>query len=308
MNQKTSNPSSIVLYLRLIKPLNILGALLVYMLGAGLARYLGPNLDWTVLWLGLGWIVAMQLGFNFLNEFFYTADNQTNERQNGITGSSGAVGEDRIPRRLVFLLALACLAVIASLTVVIIAKVKPEPMVYFFMALGFVFGLSYSAPPLNLAVSGYGELLASFIVAFLIPTFSFTLQSKDLHQLIPMVTAPLFAACLAMFITLEMEDYSADLKTEKLTLMVRIGWRNALNLHNLLLLTAYLLIGLATFFGLPRFAALAALFSLPIGLFTIWQIWQISQGGKPNWTALTISAMATFGSMAYLFTYAFWTH
>jgi len=51
---------------------------------------------------------------------------------------------------------------------------------------------------------------------------------------------------------------------------------------------------------------LAKLLTLPIGLFQVWQIWQISRGAKPRWNILKITAYATFAITLYLQTYTLW--
>lgn len=299
---------SILLFIRLIRPIYLFGGILLYALGAGISHYLGENLDWSTYWIGQGWVTAMQLATHFLNEYYDAADDRNNPNRTLLTGGSGAVGDDKIPRKLVLLLAFASLAVVAALTVAMIGQLKPDPVVILIMVLGFLGGFFYSTPPVKLESSGYGELTAAFLTGFLIPTFAFTIQVGNIHRLLLMVTSPLVVLCLGMLIALQMPDYASDLKAGKRTLMVRMGWQNAMTFHNILVMSAYFLVGLALYFGFPRFAALAAVLSFPVAVLEIWQMLRISQGGKPNWKALTINSVATFASMAYLLTYAFWTH
>jgi 1,4-dihydroxy-2-naphthoate polyprenyltransferase len=293
---------------RLIRPIYLLGGLILYTLGAGMARYLGEGLDWSIFWIGCGWVAAMQLAAHLLNEYYDAPGDSLNPNRTSLTGGSGAVGDDKISQRSVLFLSFACLAVVAMLSVVIIGRVKPEPSTYLMMALGFLGGFFYSTPPLKLETSGYGELTASFLAGFLVPAFAFSMQAHRLDRMVLMVTFPLVVLALGMFIALELPDFVADLKSGKRTLTVRLDWKSAMNLHNILILASYLLIGMASFFGMPRFVALTAMLTLPVGLLQIWQMIRIGQGGKPNWNALTINAVATFGLMIYFLTYSFWTH
>ncbi len=80
-----------------------------------------------------------------------------------------------------------------------------------------------------------------------------------------------------------------------------------MTLHNVLILSAYFLLGLAMFFSLPLAIALPAFLTLPIGLLQIWQMRRIAAGVAPNWRALTLTGLALFASMAYLLAFAFWT-
>ncbi len=152
------------------------------------------------------------------------------------------------------------------------------------------------------------NLTTTFIIAFLLPSFAFMLQTGELHRLLPMSSFPLAALMMAMLLAFELPDYANDVKFEKRTLMVRIGWQNGMGLHNILILTAFLILLLARLFGYPWFATLAGLLPLPLGLFQVWQMRGLVAGAKPNWNALTIGALALFTLYAYLIAYAFWVN
>jgi 1,4-dihydroxy-2-naphthoate polyprenyltransferase len=299
---------NLIVLIRMIRPLYLISGLVLYTLGAGIARYLGEGLEMSIFLVGSGWVIAMQLATHLLHEYYAATPERSNPNRTGQTGGSGAGGEGQIPPRSILFLAFACLAVVAMLTVVIIDQVKPESSTYLIMAIGFLGGFFYSTPPVRLENTGYGEFTAAFLMGFLIPAYAFSLQAQHLDRLVLMVSFPLVVLALGTLIALELPDYQSDLRRGKRTLTVRLDWKVAMNLHNVLILAAYLLIGVATIFGLPRFIALAAMLSLPAGFLQVWQMWRIGQGGKPNWNALTINAASTFGLMIYLITYALWTH
>jgi 1,4-dihydroxy-2-naphthoate octaprenyltransferase len=182
-----------------------------------------------------------------------------------------------------------------------------NPALYIVMGLIFLGAFFYSIPPVRLVETGYGELTTSIVVASLVPALAFILQYGELHRLVTMSTFPLIALHLAMMLAFELPDYANDLKFEKLTLMVRIGWERGMTFHNILILAAYLLIGLAMLFGFPTPVALPALLSLPLGLFQIWYINRIAAGEKPNWNFLGVLAVLVFGVTTYLLAFSFWT-
>jgi 1,4-dihydroxy-2-naphthoate octaprenyltransferase len=175
------------------------------------------------------------------------------------------------------------------------------------MILCFLGAFFYSAPPVRLASTGYGELTTSILVANLVPAFAFLLQVGNLHRLVAMTTFPLTALHLAMMLAFELPDYASDLKQEKRTLMVRLGWKTSMGMHNALILVAYLLLALAVTLGMPFFIALPAFFTLPVGLLQIWQMRRIAEGAAPNWRTLTLTALVLFGATAYLLAFAYWT-
>jgi hypothetical protein len=47
---------NIQLFIQLSRPLFLLGAILLFALGAGIAKYLGATIDWGLYFLGQVWI------------------------------------------------------------------------------------------------------------------------------------------------------------------------------------------------------------------------------------------------------------
>jgi 1,4-dihydroxy-2-naphthoate octaprenyltransferase len=249
----------------------------------------------------------LQLSTQFLNEYYDAPADTDNSNRTPFSGGSGAVGPGKLTRSTALVAAAACLAMLASLTVLLISRGYLTPAAQLIMVLAFLGSFFYSAPPVKLASSGYGELVTSILVANLVPAFAFLLQTGELHRLVAMATFPLTALHLAMMMSFELPDYASDVKHEKQTLMVRMNWRNGMQLHNILILVAYLLLGLAAILGLPPLIALPAFLTLPLGLYQIWQMRRLADGAKPNWTALTLNASMLFAITAYLLMFAFWT-
>ncbi|MGB3699853.1 MAG: prenyltransferase [Anaerolineales bacterium] len=291
----------------LSRPLFLLGGVLVYALGAGIARYLGASIDWGYYFIGQAFVTTMQLSAQYLNEYFDAPSDQKNTNRTPFSGGSGAVGEGKLSRETVMWAALTTLTILASLTVVLISVVQLSPILVTIVVLAFLGSYFYSTPPIKLSHTGYGELTTSILVANLVPIFAFYLQYGELHRLLVMSTFPLTALHLAMMIVFEFPDYLNDLKYEKLTLLVRLGWERGMVLHNLLVLTAFLLLGLAVTFGLPLAIALPAFIPLALGVLQIWQMRRIAGGGKPNWTMMAFTAVVLFGSVAYLLAFTYWT-
>jgi 1,4-dihydroxy-2-naphthoate octaprenyltransferase len=122
-----------------------------------------------------------------------------------------------------------------------------------------------------------------------------------------MVTFPLTLLHLAMMLAFELPDFMTDLRYDKRTLMVRLGWERGMQLHNLLILLASLMLGVSMLFGLPPAIGLPAMLFLPLGLFQIWLMLRIAAGARPNWNILGLMAILVFGMATYLLTFGFWT-
>jgi 1,4-dihydroxy-2-naphthoate octaprenyltransferase len=248
----------------------------------------------------------LQLSTHYLNEYFDYSGDQANSNRTPFTGGSGSLGLGRLPRAVALWAAVACLTVVASLTVLIYHQAHPNLYTIGAMGLIFLGAFFYAVPPVRLEASGYGELTTSILIANMVPAFAMLLQRGEIHRLLSMTTFPLTFLLLAMLLVFELPDYATDLKYEKRTLMVRLGWKAGMNLHNLLILGAYLTLSLAVVLGLPRHIALPAFLPLPLGILEIWNMNRIGSGGKPYWTAFTLAALALFGVTAYLITFALW--
>lgn len=305
MNETTST-SPLVLFIRLSRPLFLLGGILLYALGTGIARYLGTTIDWTTYLLGQGVVTMLQLSGQYLNEYYDVQVDRDNPNRTPFTGGSGVLGETGLPRSVAFMAAAATLTVTAVLSVLLYRNHLINFQVLLILVLAVLGTIFYSVPPVRLASSGYGELTTSIVVANLVPTFAFLLQTGELHRLLALITFPLTALHLAMLIAFSFPDYATDLKYQKRTLLVRIGWQKTMTLHNILIGTAYLLLALGIAEGLPIRVIWPGFLTLPLGIFQIWQMNQIAAGAPPRWTLLTFTALALFGLTAYFLAFAFW--
>jgi len=245
-------------FIRISRPIFLLGAALVYALGVGIAKYLGFQINWEVYILGQLWVTGMQLTALYISEYFDFISNPKNVHRTLFSNGSN---------------------------------------------LGALF---YSLPPVRLITRGYGELTISIIVANLVPALGFILQSGEFHRLLSMSTFPLTFLFLALNIAYELPNYASDLKNERQTLLIRLGWQKGMVLHNVLILTSFLMLGLAMVMGLPIAVSWQGFLALPLGLFQIWYLSKIEDGIKPQWSTFKLSATALFGLMAYLMAFAFW--
>ena len=297
----------IQLFIRLSRPLFLVGGVLFYFLGVSIADFLGVQIDWGILLVGQLWVMTLQLSAQYLNEYFDSLTDAENNNRTFFSGGSGAIGEGKLSRNTALIAAATSLTLTASISVILIQQVGVSPLLVLIMVVSVLGAIFYSVPPVRLVTSGYGELATSILVAILVPSFAFILQFGELHRLVAMSTFPLTAIHLAMMIVFEFPDYATDVKHEKLTLLVRIGWERAITLHNVLILSAFLLLGIAVFFGLPASIALPAFLTFPLGLLEIWQLRRIADGSKPIWNALGLNAIMLVGVMTYLLAYTFWT-
>ena len=287
----------LLLLLQLSRPLNIAFAALTYVLGGGIARYLGVSQNVAIFWLGLGGILLAQFSMDLLAEALRPVEQpsennehraeRVNLRKDALMASIGA---------------LAAAAVIAILLV----QEGISPIVMVFLGLSLLVVLAYAVPPLRLVDAGFGEFTLAVHIAIIATALGFSMQAGEYHRVVAIVSFPLTMLALAYFLILDFPTYTTDEKYDRRTILRSMGWERAVPLHHGLVLGAYVLLGSATFFGMAWGLIWPALLTLPFAIFQIIQLRNISLGVKPVWNLLTVNALAVFGLTAYLLTFAFW--
>lgn len=290
--------------LRLTRPWILLGCLLFYAVGAGIAQYLGESIDFSSYLIGQACVLLLAFSSAYLSEYFTMLEHPVRQRGN----NGGRTAEEFLRLRAALLQAAAvALTVGAVLTVMLFIRGAGNPTVILFLGAAFLLAFFYAVPPLRLVRSGYGELVNALFLTSITPALAYVLQTGETHRLLILLTFPLTAMYIATSLATELETYYDDIKAGRQTLMVAVGWQRGMNLHNLLILLSYFLIGLAAALRLPWSLIWPMLLTAPLGLFQIWQMWQISTGQKPRWRLLRINALALMGIMVYMVAYSLWT-
>ncbi len=298
------------LFIQLSRPLYILSAVLLYLLGVAVDHYLSGTVDWTIFFLGLAWITFILLGSQFLAEYFYPTNLSEDpaSKHTPFSGGSGAIGAGKLSRQAALWAGLTSLTITASMTALLIQNIGNNQAVILIFGLIFIGEFIYAVPPFHLVSSGYGELSMSIVRVGLIPAMALLTQGHDFHRILIMVSFPLTLLYLSMLLALEFPDYASDLKQGKKSILVRVGWQRAMLIHNFMIAGGFLILGIAFAVGLPLTVAWPVVFVVPVGLYQIWMMNRIADGAKPNWNLLLLVALSTFGLTAYTLAFAFWTH
>jgi hypothetical protein len=115
-----------------------------------------------------------------------------------------------------------------------------------------------------------------------------------------LVTLPLTLVYLAAKIATSLEHYAFEITRDVKTINSLLGWQKAMSLHNLLIFSAYLLLGFFLLTGLSWNLTWPLLLTIPLGSFEIYQIIQMAAGDKPKWQLLKWTAGGLFTIMIYL--------
>ena len=289
-------------FLKLTRPVFLLGGVVLYLLGALVAVRDGAVLHPGRLLIGQLLVTSIQVMTHYANEYFDLQCDMLNNARTWFSGGSGmlsaGVFSPETARRAALLA--ASVAVIAWL--VAGAQV---PVVLLLGALSLLAAWYYSAPPLALVSTGFGELTASLVVALMVPLVGCAMQTGGaISTTLLVFCLPLVLIHFAMLLAFEIPDLPADREAGKRTLTVRMGLDRVTRLHNGLLLLAFLVIGWLYLRGWP--GAQLAWAAAPLALWQIYSIgryryWQPpDQQSNRRFLWLTMGAIGLFAFSAML--------
>jgi 1,4-dihydroxy-2-naphthoate octaprenyltransferase len=301
-------PSVLPILIRYVRPVMLAAGVIFYFLGVGIARYLGQSINWGRFWLGLGLVLMLQLMSYFLKAYYDVVEAESHLPRTQKADEGHGLPEVRnLPRQNVLMLAGTAMIAGAAVMVMLFSIGATNAALIIFIGISLLLSYFYAVPPARLVYNGYGELTEAILLTNLFPGLAFLLQTGELHRLLAMITFPLLLIFLAARLALSLEKYPLNLKHGQKTMMLVLGWQRGMRLHNWLVPGAYMFMALAFVLGMPWSLTWPGLLSLPVGLFEIVQINQISAGIKPRWRLLNFTALALLGLTVYFVGLALWT-
>lgn len=277
---------------------------LMVALGSGIAHYLGLLVNWTAYAVGQGITITVLLGMFFLNDYFEMLSPTAEYKLLQTTADLAAL---RKLQASILLASLSFLAIAGILTAFLVRDGLLNGAAVVLLSISFIASLAYAVPPFRLIYSGVGELIISLLLVVMIPAFSFSLQSSELHRYIAMTTIPLAFLFLSMLIVFQFSTYASDCKHCQNTLLVRIGWQKGWHLNNIFLIMGYIMLLLTRFQGLPWTIVWPSLLPMPIAVYLIILMNQVAAGKKPRWGIIKLTSAALVVLTAYLITFTYWT-
>jgi 1,4-dihydroxy-2-naphthoate octaprenyltransferase len=288
--------------LRIANPWAISMGFVFYALGVGVLHYLGKPIDSVTYWLGQFVAILLEMGGFFLKGFFDASSRVTRSRIQSNKNRKSAI----LSPVTLLEITLVCFGVATGLIVLLTVRGNIQLPAMALMVLAFGLMFFYSMPPLRLAENGFGELTRTIFIVILLPALGYVLQTNNLHRLIPMITFPLALLYLSMELALSLQTYGSEMWGKTFSLMGKMGWQKGMNLHNLLLLIAYLLVVIAAVFGQPWPLTWPLLLSLPVSILQILVMLSISNGAKPHWRLVIFCAYTIPVLSAYLVGLTLW--
>ena len=272
--------------------------------GAGPGRGASASIDWTRFAWGQAAITATQLMTHYCNDYFDFDADRANTTPTRWSGGSRVLPAGELPRGVALAAALVLALVAMAATAILLARLGAAPSAALLLAVAILLSWEYSAPPLRLHSTGWGELDVALVVSLLTPMIGFSLQTAGagaggpappfvLPVVLPLLAVlPLCCLQFAMLLAIEFPDAAGDAATGKRTLVVRLGAPRAAALYQGALAAAYLLLPILVAAGLPIAVAGAALLTSPIAA---WQIARMRRGAfrdPGRWESLAFWSVA----------------
>jgi 1,4-dihydroxy-2-naphthoate octaprenyltransferase len=256
---------ALVQFIYLTRPLFLMGGVLLYMLGTVSAALSGYTLGFAEWLAGQLLVTFIQLMTHYANEYYDQESDRLNTDRTWFSGGSGVIVSGALPpfvaRNAAWLMAGAALVALFFAARLSLPALP-------FGALALAAAWSYSGPPLYLVRNGWGEIVASLVVAGMVPVVGFIMQSHGpLPSHLLFTVLPLVLIHFAMLISFQIPDRAADALAGKHTICVRFGLRRTAVVHNIALVAAFTIIALQAVARIP--GAGPAMFIFPLAL---WQM------------------------------------
>lgn len=282
-------------FIRLTRPFFLLGGVLLNLLGTSIAISAGGAFDLASLLLGQLLVTSIQLMVHYSNEYYdREVDQASAGNRTWFSGGSGVLPDGGLTPLVALHAAQVC-AGISFVTLVLVSIRTPVMSVIGVLVLFAAW--FYSAPPLRLVSTGWGEFTASIIVAFFVPLTGWVLQSglSSLPLSFLVLCLTLVLIHMGMLITFELPDVESDAAFGKRTLTVRLGLERVAWLHNGLIAGAFIIYGGMALLGTLGTSGRFIFLAVPLA---VWQeiriVWHLRHR-EASFDWLTLGAVSLFG-------------
>ncbi len=284
------------------RPLQIVAVVLVYGLGALVARALSGSQPGTdTLLIGLLALVPTAASIHYANEY---ADFETDALTDPtpFSGGSGAIPAGLVSRGAALGSAWVTLCAGLGIAGVGLAGSWLSPEAVGLLVIGVFFGWMYSLPPLKLAWRGWGELDNALLGGMALPLYGYAAASGEVDILAVLAFAPFTMLVFLNLLATTWPDRRADAQVGKRTLATRFPADWLRWLYGAGAVLALSLLGKAVVFGaIPASVAWVSLGVVPL---VVWGAWRYTRtefpaAGVVAMVALLLAQMAGWLSISY---------
>lgn len=298
--RRTTPLDALIAFLKLGRPVFLLGGFALHGLGAAVALATGARWDagsWT---RGQLVVTLLQLMTHYANDYFDRHADRANATPTRWSGGSRVLATGALPDAVAIVAAavLALVGLAAAGWFVATGRFGAREGVL--AAAIFALAWGYSAPPLRLHARGLGPLVVPTVVTVLVPLLGFAGQGGTRVGALAALLVPPFLLQLAMIVTIDVPDADGDAAVGKRTFVVRRGRRAAALACVMATALAFASLPLAVALGAPLLAALLPLALAPVAA---WHSIRVARGAFEDprrWEGLAFTAVALFFGTAAL--------
>ena len=203
-------------YLAELRAPFLLASVIPVGLGAALARAHTGRWDWPLFLWTLAGVACLHAGANVANDYYDHRsgnDEANTDFVRPFTGGSRLIQNGSLTPREVAGLAVACL--LAGGLIGLYLTWQAGLAVLALGLIGLAGGVSYSAPPVNLAARGLGELAVALNFGILPVAGSYYVQARRFDAAVIGWALPLACLIVAVLWINQFQDYRADLQVGK---------------------------------------------------------------------------------------------
>ena len=281
------------------KPFRLISLVMTYLLGAGFVQYVRGMRSWPLFIQGGLFLLLVVLSL----EYLVTLQRFVDPQQWPKAFTSRDVRQVRL------ILAALSAALLTVATSILISWMQLGLM---WQGLGFllfaliVVGAFYFLSQVVERLRRLSLLVEVLLFIVIPPAVAFFLQSDSPHRLLTLVVVALVPGYLAYRLLVQLKRFARDQKFGVHTIVLDIGWENAMFYHNAFILLSYLLYAVIALFGFPWFIVWPVFLTLPIGLVEIWLIERVKRGASPQWKILQFATACVLFLPLFLIGFAFW--
>lgn len=282
----------LVAFVELGRPHFLAGGFLLYGLGVAAAHYAGVAIDWQTYVWGQVVVTATQFMTHYANDYFDVQADRLNQTPTAWSGGSRVLADGRLSPRVALVAACILAAIAFGAMGVIMLEMRPGWPTLAIFGLAWGGAWFYSAPPLRLHSTGFGELSVALVVPGLTPALGCYLQAGRVTLPLLLAIIPLVGLQFAMLLMINFPDEASDAASGKRTLVIRRGAQPVARLYRLVLVLVYATLPVLVALGLPFRVAAAVGIGLPLAAWQAWRMWRGAWQNPAQWGSLGFWSVA----------------
>ncbi|MBN1500742.1 MAG: 1,4-dihydroxy-2-naphthoate octaprenyltransferase [Spirochaetes bacterium] len=253
-----------------VRPQFFQASVIPVLLGTAVSYYQNMRVNMILLMITLTGILFIHAGLNLANDYFdfKSGTDDINNNYNAFSGGSRFIQNGILSPRQIIIFSVTCFSA-GSLIGLYINYILPGNTVLLIGIAGVFLAFFYSAGPLKIGYTGFGELSTAIGFGPLITAGSFYVQSQKLSYLPLNASVPVALLTALILIINGFPDYESDKISGKKTLVVLLGKKNSTILYTLLISIMYMWITAGVLLEYFPSECMTALITIPAAIRTV---------------------------------------